>query len=182
MYKMLVLGNGESGGLSTAIVNYYNATWLGRTKHGMDITEKNNRQMFTEISLDYDVVVISAYGHEYSQVLLLKEIWEHWVENNKVGKIIAIGSSCDRLSLNQDSDINYTSYAIEKLAIREMVGMINAYKKHRVYASIISPHHVNTAQFKYDSALEPLDVVSAIDFVLTSNFHVEEISLRNFDD
>jgi hypothetical protein len=44
MNNMLVLGNGVSGGLSTAIVKYFNADWLSRSKHGMDITQKNNRK------------------------------------------------------------------------------------------------------------------------------------------
>jgi hypothetical protein len=179
---MLVLGNGKSGGLSTAIIDYFNADWLGQSAHGMDITKKSNRRQFIEESLKHDVIIISAYGVEYSQVLLLKEVWESWVETKKTGKIIAIGSSCDRLSRYQDSDIKYTSYAVEKLALREMIGMINAYKNHKIYASIVSPHHINTALFKYDSALSVSDVVSAIDFILKSNFHVEEISLKNFND
>ncbi len=181
--KILIFGNSTTKGLAAQLTRDLQADCMGRATHKLDMQIKQNRAIFIEATFNYDVVILCAYAPEFSQVLLLQELYSSWVEKSKKGIFLVIGSSCERLMLNQPTDLPWMSYAVEKKALLEQSRVINA-NSHKttpdIFVTYISPHHMNTEHFKYDDALSVLQVSQAIQWALSCDFHVEELSIRNW--
>lgn len=93
--KILVAGN-PNYGLAAAIKTIFpDAVFASRTSGNWDLTIRENRKNFAKLSLEYDVVLsVSCLWHFY-QTELVQEVALAWSKIQKVGRIIAIGSSAD---------------------------------------------------------------------------------------
>lgn len=180
--KIIVFGNSQTKGLAGSLCRLLKGDGFGRKTHGYDLKVSDQRQQFITKSLNYDVAILCAYGADFSQVLLLKELYTHWLEKNKRGRIVTVGSSCERLLQGRAVESKWLSYPVEKRALGDMVRLINANSESLspgILASHISPHHMNTEHFSYPEALNVEQVTGAIRYVLEADFHIEEIALRH---
>ena len=93
------------------------------------------RHNFAKVSLEYDVVINSSALHNFQQTLLLKQVWDVWNEQSKVGRIINIGSTADRSNSGTD-----WIYPTEKKALREFslgLSMMSVWQNHPTKVSYI---------------------------------------------
>ncbi len=80
--RFLVIGG--SKGIGKAIVDHFEGDSVSRT-NGYDIRRSESRQEIAQKSLDYDVVVNHAYCGDFSQILMLKDLYQAWCDNRKEG-------------------------------------------------------------------------------------------------
>ena len=70
--KILISGN-PAYGLAQALnleLADHELTFVSRTTHKLDLTKTENQQVFAEMSLDYDVVIINSALWKFNQTLL----------------------------------------------------------------------------------------------------------------
>ena len=102
------------------------------------------RHNFAKVSLEYDVVINSSALHNFQQTLLLKQVWDVWNEQSKVGRIINIGSTADRSNSGTD-----WIYPTEKKALREFslgLSMMSVWQNHPTKVSYISFGSLQTSK------------------------------------
>ena len=102
------------------------------------------RHTFAKVSLEYDVVINSSALHNFQQTLLLKQVWDVWNEQSKVGRIINIGSTADRSNSGTD-----WIYPTEKKALREFslgLSMMSVWQNHPTKVSYISFGSLQTSK------------------------------------
>lgn len=95
--KVLVIGGTRGIGLD--IVNHFNGDSISRTgtDPGFNIRRDADRQTITQLTLDYDLVVNHAFAGDFSQTLMLNEIFQAWKLSNKIGYLINSGSDASKL-------------------------------------------------------------------------------------
>ena len=102
------------------------------------------RHNFAKVSLEYDVVINSSALHNFQQTLLLKQVWDVWNEQSKVGRIVNIGSTADRSNSGTD-----WIYPTEKKALREFslgLSMMSVWQNHPTKVSYISFGSLQTSK------------------------------------
>jgi|TARA_A100001011_G_C14307325_1_gene843761 short-subunit dehydrogenase len=102
------------------------------------------RHNFAKVSLEYDVVINSSALHNFQQTLLLKQVWDLWNEQSKVGRIVNIGSTADRSNSGTD-----WIYPTEKKALREFslgLSMMSVWQNHPTKVSYISFGSLQTSK------------------------------------
>ena len=102
------------------------------------------RHNFAKVSLEYDVVINSSALHNFQQTLLLKQVWDVWNEQSKIGRIINIGSTADRSNSGTD-----WIYPTEKKALREFslgLSMMSVWQNHPTKVSYISFGSLQTSK------------------------------------
>lgn len=113
--KSIIVSGNNNYGLAQEIQKAFPyADFCSRSTSGHDFNRHEDRIHFAEKSLQYDVYVSCSCLSQFRQVLLLQQVYEAWVNSNKSGHIICIGSSRD----NQVGGTDWT-YPIEKRALRD---------------------------------------------------------------
>ena len=95
--KVLVIGGSKGVGLD--IVNHFDGDSISRnaTDPGFNIRKDEDRTTIANLSLDYDVVVNHAYSGDFSQTLMLLNLFETWVEAKHKGYLFNSGSDSSKI-------------------------------------------------------------------------------------
>jgi len=114
--KILISGNpaiGLAEALNT-VLNEHELTFVSRTIHKLDLTKAENQQVFADMSVDYDVIIINSALWKFNQTLLLEAVYKKLKAENKQTLIICVGSTTDRVMKATD-----WLYNAEKKALRD---------------------------------------------------------------
>ena len=71
--KILISGNpayGLAEALATSLAEH-ELTFVSRTTHKLDLTKSENQQIFADMSVDYDVIVINSALWKFNQTYKL---------------------------------------------------------------------------------------------------------------
>jgi short-subunit dehydrogenase len=178
--KILISGN-PANGLAEAIANElqdYELTFVSRTTQDLDLTKAENQQVFADMSVAYDVVIINSALWKFNQTLLLEAVYKKLKSANKQTLIICIGSTVDRVKKATD-----WLYHAEKKALRDYansLGMTGVWAKNpRV--TLISFGTLSNVQHKHpDRITMPIEKAAEyIHWLLKqpAGLHVNEISI-----
>lgn len=181
--KILVAGNPEYG-LSKSINNLLGADYCSRT-NGYDLTTANSRKKFAQLSLEYDAVINCSALYSFSQIKLLKEVYDLWEKSTHSGYIISLGSNADTL-------VDGTSwmYPIEKKALRAFcknlsVAILGDHSKRSngIRITYLSPGYIKTPDIdkKYPNIqkLDPDYLAKIISWLIEQpqSVNISELSL-----
>lgn len=110
--KILIAGN-PTYGLAQALNEKLQATFLSRSHGNCDLGQTSGQDFFAKHSLEYDVVISVSSLDDFNQTMLMQKIVKNWIEQDKDGYIIALGSSAD-------TPVKGTAwiYPVEKKALR----------------------------------------------------------------
>lgn len=111
--KILIAGNKNKGLAGSLYKLYPDATFCSR-ETGFDLTDSKIQDKFSQLSTEYDVIVICSALWKFQQTVLLDEVYKKNVENNKRPHIITIGSTTDRVK-----NAKPWRYNAEKKALRD---------------------------------------------------------------
>lgn len=115
MKKILIAGNSNYGlaeGLKESLAEY-DVTFISRSS-GYDLTKAVDQQRFSELSLEYDIVILCSALWKFNQTLLLESVYKKLKAADKKTLIIAIGSTTDRVMKATE-----WLYNAEKKALRD---------------------------------------------------------------
>ena len=76
--KILISGNpafGLAEALNSVLVEH-ELTFVSRTTHKLDLTKTENQQVFADMSIDYDVVILNSALWKFNQTLLLEAVYK----------------------------------------------------------------------------------------------------------
>jgi len=178
--KILISGN-PTFGLAEALnleLTEHELTFVSRTTHNLDLTKSENQQVFADMSVDYDVVIINSALWKFNQTLLLEAVYKKLKAEGKQTLIICIGSTTDRVMKATD-----WLYNAEKKALRDYtnsLGMSGVWAKNpRV--TLISFGSLSNVQHKHpDRKTMPIrKAAEYIKWILEqpAEFHINEISI-----
>lgn len=178
--KILISGNpafGLAEALNLELIDY-ELTFVSRTTHDLDLTKAENQQVFADMSVDYDAVIINSALWKFNQVLLLEAVYKKLKLAGKQTLIICIGSTTDRVMKATD-----WLYNAEKKALRDYcnsLGMTGVWAKNpRV--TLISFGSLSNVQAKHpDRKTIPIQgAANYIKWILEqpAEFHINEISV-----
>ena len=178
--KILISGN-PNFGLAEAIgkeLNEHELTFVSRTTHKLDLTKAENQQVFAEMSIDYDIVIINSALWKFNQTLLLEAVYKKLKAEGRQTLIICIGSTTDRVMKATD-----WLYNAEKKALRDYcnsLGMSGVWAKNpRV--TLISFGSLSNVQEKHPDR-KTIPIQSAAKYIKwildqPAGFHINEISV-----
>lgn len=178
--KILISGNPDFG-LAEALnleLTQHELTFVSRTTHDLDLTKAENQQVFAEMSVDYDAVIINSALWKFNQVLLLEAVYKKLKLAGKQTLIICIGSTTDRVMKATD-----WLYNAEKKALRDYansLGMSGVWAKNpRV--TLISFGSLSNVQAKHPDR-KTIPIRSAANYIKwileqPTEFHINEISV-----
>ena len=178
--KILISGNpafGLAEALNTVLEDH-ELTFVSRTTHKLDLTKTENQQVFADMSIDYDVVILNSALWKFNQTLLLEAVYKKLKIEGKQTLIICIGSTTDRVMKATD-----WLYNAEKKALRDYansLGMTGVWAKNpRV--TLISFGSLSNVQAKHPDR-KTIPIQSAANYVKwileqPVEFHVNEISI-----
>jgi short-subunit dehydrogenase len=178
--KILISGN-PAYGLAQALSSELAAhelMFVSRTTHKLDLTKAENQQIFADMSVDYDVVIINSALWKFNQVLLLEAVYKKLKAVGKQTLVICIGSTTDRVMKATD-----WLYNAEKKALRDYANSLSLTgvwaKNPRV--TLISFGSLSNVQEKHpDRKTIPIQgAASYIKWILEqpAEFHINEISV-----
>ena len=178
--KILISGNpafGLAEALNT-VLEAHELTFVSRTTHKLDLTKAENQQVFADMSVDYDVVILNSALWKFNQTLLLEAVYKKLKIEGKQTLIICIGSTTDRVMKATD-----WLYNAEKKALRDYcnsLGMTGVWAKNpRV--TLISFGSLSNVQAKHpDRKTIPIQgAANYVKWILEqpAEFHVNEISI-----
>jgi len=178
--KILISGNATFG-LAEAIANElqeHELTFVSRTNHNLDLTKAENQQVFADMSVDYDAVIINSALWKFNQTLLLEAVYKKLKSANKQTLIICVGSTTDRVMKATD-----WIYNAEKKALRDYansLGISGVWAKNpRV--TLISFGSLSNVQHKHpDRTTMPIEKAAEyIHWILKqpAGLHINEISI-----
>ena len=111
--KVLVSGN-PNFGLAQALHKIYpDATFCSRL-NDYELTNKQGRQEFAQLSVLFDVIIVNAALWQFQQTVLLDAVYKALVEAKKQAHIVVIGSTTDRVKNGKA-----WLYNAEKKALRD---------------------------------------------------------------
>lgn len=113
MTKILISGN-PNFGLAQALYKIYPDAIFCSRANGYDLTQSKQQQMFAELALESDVVIICSALWKFQQTVLLDEVYKKLTEQNKSPHIICVGSTTDRVKNGKA-----WRYNAEKKALRD---------------------------------------------------------------
>lgn len=120
--KFLVIGG--SRGIGKSIVDHFKGDSVSRA-NGYNIKNPESRQKIAQKSLDYDVVINHAYCGDFSQVLMLKDIYNIWRDHHKKGGyILNTGTIATYRFYTQKQD-DWWFYASTKIGLDTLSNYIN---------------------------------------------------------
>jgi len=178
--KILISGN-PNFGLAEAlnlVLDNHELTFVSRTTHKLDLTRAENQQVFANMSVDYDVVIINSALWKFNQTLLLEAVYKKLKSEGHQTLIICIGSTTDRVMKATD-----WLYNAEKKALRDYcnsLGMTGVWAKNpRV--TLISFGSLSNVQEKHPDR-KTMPILSAAGYVKwileqPTEFHINEISV-----
>jgi len=178
--KILVTGN-KKRGVAKAIYErlpYGHDTKLVSREMHVDLNTEEGRTALCKMSLKYDTFINCSKLECFNQTLLLKEIWDYWIKNNKKGHIINIGSTVDT-GLKGGSRL----YTTEKVALRNFSRKLSfdTLAGNGIRVTYISFGYLDTegVSFKYKNKIELEEVVAIIEWVIDSPeyININEISI-----
>lgn len=124
MKKILVTGGTE--GLGKMVVEHFAPHSFGISRrNGFDIRDTEARKKILELSLSYDIVLNHAFAKDRSQTLLLQELAECWIQNEKRGLIISTGTYGTHKSDGIDPDY---------IALKSELDKVSHHYSHRIEA------------------------------------------------
>jgi short-subunit dehydrogenase len=178
--KILISGNPAFGlaEASNAVLEKHELTFVSRTTHKLDLTKAENQQVFADMSLNYDVVILNSALWKFNQTLLLESVYKKLKAEGKQTLIICIGSTTDRVMKATD-----WLYNAEKKALRDYcnsLGMTGVWAKNpRV--TLISFGSLSNVQAKHPDR-KTMPVQGAANYVKwileqPAEFHINEISI-----
>jgi hypothetical protein len=178
--KILISGNpafGLAEALNTVLEDH-ELTFVSRTTHKLDLTKTENQQVFADMSIDYDVVILNSALWKFNQTLLLEAVYKKLKIEGKQTLIICIGSTTDRVMKATD-----WLYNAEKKALRDYcnsLAMTGVWAKNpRV--TLISFGSLSNVQAKHpDRKTMPIQgAANYVKWILEqpAEFHVNEISI-----
>jgi len=113
-HKRLIISGNRSYGLAHSLSKIFpSAEFFSRSSSNSNFARAEDRRLFAQKSLDYDVYINCSCLAQFRQTLLLEEVYKKWREKNKKGQILCLGSTAD-------TPVKGTSwiYPIEKKALR----------------------------------------------------------------
>lgn len=111
--KILISGNKENGLANSLFKIYPMANFVSRA-NGHDLSTVSGQSYFSELSIDYDIIIICSALYKFHQTVLLDEVYKKLIENNKSPHIITVGSTTDRVKNGKP-----WRYNAEKKALRD---------------------------------------------------------------
>jgi len=182
--NLLTTGNPKYG-LASAIQAVIGGDFASRS-NGFDLETDEGMDSFVEKSLDYSYVILNCYTEKmnnYSQARLLHKMYVRWMEQQKHGHVICIGSISDHINKEQPW-LKYISYGAEKIALKQLCQTINHNRdtvSPLIRCTYISLGHMHTP---YVDRLHPDEVklktetvAETIQFILNFSECIEEITL-----
>jgi hypothetical protein len=183
--RCLVTGNKEYG-LAQALAKHLDADFVSRS-NDYDLSLDEGMDKCAELSTEYDCVFINCYTEKmnnYSQARLLHKIYAKWLELEKGGHLVCIGSISDTFSSKGQEWIKYLSYGTEKLALKDLSHLINQNRETcspNISCSYVSLGHMHTP---YVDRLHPDErklstdrVATLLKWVLEQPEFIEEIRI-----
>jgi len=178
--KILLTGNGKHG-LSKDLYNTFSATMVvdlfSRT-NGYDLNTEEGKLKLIKESINYDIFINCSKLNNFNQTLLLKGVWDSWVENNKKGIIINIGSTVDT-GLKGGSRL----YTVEKVALKNMSRKLSldTTSGNGINVCYLSLGYLDTegVSFKDKTKISLEQVTKTIAYILLTpqNMNINEISI-----
>lgn len=90
---MKVLVTAGTAGIGKVLVDHFAPLSMGfGRRNGYDIRQESIRKDIAKLSLDFDVFINHAYTRDESQNLLLREVADLWIEQEKTGYIFNTGT------------------------------------------------------------------------------------------
>ena len=115
---------------------YHHFTDFFSRNNGWDLDLPRKRREFAKHIVEYDVFINSSALYHFHQVNLLKDVFEHWDNIGKSGRIINIGSTADR-----NNKATSWVYPTEKKALKEFslsLSQRGIWENHPIKVSYIS--------------------------------------------
>jgi short-subunit dehydrogenase len=178
--NILVTGNKKWGlvkSIHRCLNEEYDVNCVSRDTYG-DLNTQEIRDTLKGKSLSFDVFINCAKLSDFNQTLLLKDIWDCWIENEKKGHIINIGSTVDT-GLKGGSRL----YTVEKVALRNLSRKLtyDSSSGNGIKVTYISLGYLDmeSVSFKDKVKIELHHVVDVIEWVLEAPdyLNVNEISI-----
>ena len=178
--KVLVTGSRQRGlakSIHRCLNEEYDVDCVSRDTYG-DLNTPDIRDMLKGKSLSCDVFINCSKLSAFNQTLLLKDIWDCWVENKKQGHIINIGSTVDT-GLKGGSRL----YTVEKVALRNLSRKLSldASSGNGIKVTYITLGYLDTegVSFADKVKIELHHVVDAIEWVIEAPdyLNINEISI-----
>jgi len=178
--KILISGN-PAYGLAEALnttLNEHELTFVSRSTHKLDLTKAENQQVFADMSIDYDVIIINSALWKFNQTLLLEAVYKKLKAENKQTLIICIGSTTDRVMKATD-----WLYNAEKKALRDYcnsLGMTGVWAKNPK-VTLISFGTLSNNQAKHPDR-KTMPIKQAADYIKwiisqPAGVHINELSV-----
>lgn len=143
MNDILITGN-KLYGLAGALYKIYpQATFISRSS-GYDLCNEQDIVKLCELSLNYNIFINNSALYHFYQTWLFDKIWKTWVDNNKSGYIINVGSTTDRTAKGSS-----WIYQVEKKSLREISNdraLLSVWGKSKIKISYISLGSLNTTK------------------------------------
>jgi NAD(P)-dependent dehydrogenase (short-subunit alcohol dehydrogenase family) len=187
---MNMIVTGGNRGLGLALCKNYNAESVSR-QNGWDIIDPKIRRQLAEKSLQTDVFINNAFDGpfqeswaNFSQVYLLWEVASTWLQHNKNGYIINIGSVGSEITVSPIP--SWETYRVSKAALKSHSQQwTKAFKDNQVLfrTSLLTLDRLDTPLSQSrdtwtGNGIALDDVINYIDLLLKSqpNTCVEEIT------
>lgn len=110
--KVLVAGN-ENYGLASALATCFPEAQFCSRETGYDFSKSEDIERFSQASLEFSFIVLSASLFHFQQIQLLQAVSQCWIRKSHHGHVVAIGSTIDR-AVKGNSQL----YAIEKKSLK----------------------------------------------------------------
>lgn len=111
--KILITGNPKKGLAGSLYKLFSDATYCSR-ESGFDLCKSEDQIKFSELSLEFDIIIICSALWKFNQTVLLDTVYKKLIENNRQPHIICVGSTTDRVKNGKA-----WLYNAEKKALRD---------------------------------------------------------------
>lgn len=111
--KILVSGNSEYG-LSAAIGRWFDHVEFASRRNGYDLCTPEGRELFANLAVEADVIIICAALYQFQQTVLLEAVSRRLRAEERDPHIIVVGSTTDRVKNGKP-----WLYNAEKKALRD---------------------------------------------------------------
>lgn len=177
MKKILVSGN-PNFGLAKEIQQLFPDAFFASRRNDFDLSSKQGQDKFSELSLEYDTIIISSALHKFNQTILLDTVYKKCMSHKHRPHIINIGSTTDRVKNGK-----VWLYNAEKKALRDYSNTlgINGVWAEGPKITLISFGSLSNVQDKHPDR-KCLDISQAAEYIKwivdqPKNICVNEISI-----
>jgi hypothetical protein len=135
--RILISGNSQTG-LSAAVGRLYPGQVEFASRFtGYDLCTKTGRELFCNLALDADIIVICAALYQFQQTVLLEAVSKRLRENDRAPHIIVVGSTTDRVKNGKP-----WLYNAEKKALRDFSNTLSL-------GGVWEPHHPKVSYISF---------------------------------